>query len=90
MESYIQALSSKACTPPAYALYCYEVDDCRITAYQSGKLLIQGQQAETVAAYFKLLKLHQIIIQINYILKLEVMKLEQGIILDLSLCVLVL
>lgn len=53
MESYIQALSSKACTPPAYALYCYEVDDCRITAYQSGKLLIQGQQAENVAAYFQ-------------------------------------
>ena len=53
MESYIQALSSKAYTPPAYALYCYEVDDCRVTAYQSGKLLIQGQNAEAIAAYFQ-------------------------------------
>ncbi len=35
---------------PNYALYCYKVEDCIVTAYQSGKLLIQGNHHEEIAS----------------------------------------
>ena len=35
---------------PNYALYAYKIEDCIVTAYQSGKLLIQGNHADEIAA----------------------------------------
>ena len=35
-------------TPP-YALYAYKVEDCIVTAYESGKLLIQGNHCDEIA-----------------------------------------
>lgn len=49
----LEALGANKVNPPAYALYCYTLDGCRITAYQSGKLLIQGNHIESILHYFQ-------------------------------------
>ncbi len=39
-------------TPPQYALYCIQYDDCVITIYNSKKVMFQGKNAEIYAASF--------------------------------------
>lgn len=52
--SKLEILEASKLNPPAYAIYCYQLDGCRITAYQSGKLLIQGNDVEKILPYFQL------------------------------------
>lgn len=39
-------------TPPQYALYCIQYDDCSITIYNSRKVVFQGKNAAIYAASF--------------------------------------
>ena len=48
LEVKIKSLEGILQKTPPYALYCYTLDGCRITAYESGKLLIQGNQVEAI------------------------------------------
>ena len=54
LEPYIQSLSEDTLTPPPYALYCYLIDGCRVTAYNSGKLLLQGNNVDELSKYFQI------------------------------------
>lgn len=51
MQNRLQSQGTPEKTPP-YALYRYHYEGCSITAYESGKLLIQGKDAEAVASLF--------------------------------------
>lgn len=49
LEHNMQLFQPSKLEPPNFAMYCYKVHECRITAYHSGKLLIQGTDAEKLS-----------------------------------------
>ena len=49
VESFIQILTHEKKTTPNYAMYSYQIGNCRVTAYPGGKLLFQGNDCKSVS-----------------------------------------
>ena len=49
VESFIQILTHEKKTTPNYAMYSYQIKNCRVTAYPGGKLLFQGNDSKAVS-----------------------------------------